>query len=245
MAEFNATRGNHRQDQIPDWPARFKQLASQARDPRLQGFYQAGTVDGDTPISQVPLVSVDFETTGLNSQTDGIVSIGLIPMSLQRIRCSQAQHWILKPREELNSESIVIHGITHSEVAEAPDILSILGELLEAIQGSILVVHHRGIERPFLNAALESRLGEGIEFPVIDTMDLEARVHRRNSRKFVDRLFKRRPVSIRLADSRTRYNLPFYHPHHALSDAVATAELLQAQIAHRYSPDTPVKALWR
>ncbi len=245
MVGFNPSRINHAQDQAPDWQARFAQLAVRAKDPRLQSFYQAGTVNGDTPISQAPLVSMDFETTGLNSKTEGIVSIGLIPMSLQRIRCGQAQHWILKPREELNSESIVIHGITHSEVAAAPDILSILGELLEAIQGSILVVHHRGIERPFLNAALESRLGEGIEFPVIDTMDLEARVHRRKPRGFVDRLFKRRPVSIRLADSRTRYNLPFYHPHHALTDAVATAELLQAQIAHRYSPDTPVKELWR
>jgi DNA polymerase-3 subunit epsilon len=38
--------------------------------------------------------------------------------------------------------------------------------------------------------------------------------------------------------------LPDYTPHHALTDAIATAELLQAQIAHHFSPDMPVKDFW-
>ncbi|MDZ7811219.1 MAG: hypothetical protein U5L11_15760 [Arhodomonas sp.] len=52
------------------------------------------------------------------------------------------------------------------------------------------------------------------------------------------------PVSIRLNDSRARYGLPPYHAHHALVDALATAELFQAQIAAYYSPETPVGELW-
>jgi DNA polymerase-3 subunit epsilon len=51
-------------------------------------------------------------------------------------------------------------------------------------------------------------------------------------------------VSIRLADSRLRYNLPSYSAHHALIDALATAELLQAQVATHYATDTPVGELW-
>jgi DNA polymerase-3 subunit epsilon len=35
-----------------------------------------------------------------------------------------------------------------------------------------------------------------------------------------------------------------YHPHHALTDALATAELFLAQMQDRYSPETPVSALW-
>ncbi|WP_020405565.1 3'-5' exonuclease [Hahella ganghwensis] len=229
----------------PNWPARFKKLAAEAKDARLQNFYAAGVVDGDTPISQVPLVAMDFETTGLDPESNGIVSIGLVPMDLNRIRCSGAQHWILKPREELSTESIVIHGITHSEVARAPDIMRILDELLIALTGKVVVVHHRGIERPFLNNELKARIGEGCEFPVIDTMELEARIHRSRPRGLVNRLLGRHPISIRLAESRARYNLPFYSPHHALTDALASAELLQAQIATRFSPDTPIKDLWR
>ena len=51
-------------------------------------------------------------------------------------------------------------------------------------------------------------------------------------------------MSLRLHPSRERYHLPPYQAHHALIDALATAELLQAQIARHYAPDTPVGVLW-
>lgn len=139
----------------------------------------------------------------------------------------------------------MIHGITHSDIAVAPDITHILADLLSQMAGTVAVVHFRGIERPFLDATLRDRLAEGIEFPVIDTMELEARLHRRKPPSLLDRLLGKKPVSIRLADSRRRYGLPDYHPHHAVTDALASAELLQAQIAHRFSPDTPVGELWK
>ena len=47
-----------------------------------------------------------------------------------------------------------------------------------------------------------------------------------------------------MGDSRLRYHLPHYPGHNALIDAIATAELLQAQIQHHFSPDTPVSDLW-
>jgi DNA polymerase-3 subunit epsilon len=230
---------------VPDWPARFETLAAAARDPRLKAYYEAGVVAPDTPLEAVPLVVMDFETTGFDWRRSGIVSIGLVAMTLQRIRLADARHWILKPRVRLTSESVVVHGITHSEVAQAPDLSQVMDELLQALRGRVVVVHHRGIERPFLDAALRQRIGEGIEFPVIDTLELEARLHRAKPPGFFDRLLGRRPPSIRLADSRARYHLPHYSPHHALTDALATAELLQAQVAHRFSPRTPVSELWK
>jgi len=48
-----------------------------------------------------------------------------------------------------------------------------------------------------------------------------------------------------LAPSRERYRLPRYRAHHALTDALASAELLQAQVAHRFSPQTQLNALWK
>ncbi len=38
-----------------------------------------------------------------------------------------------------------------------------------------MVVHYRAIERDFLDQAFRRHLGEGLQFPVIDTMQLEAR----------------------------------------------------------------------
>ncbi len=230
---------------VSDWSARFQALAKSARYPALKAFYTAGAVASDTPLAEVPLVAMDFETTGLDPRKGGIVSIGLVPMSISRIHCAQARHWVLKPRAALSSESVVVHGITHSEIESAPDLARILDELLAQLQGKVVVVHHRGIERAFLNAALKARIREGIEFPVIDTMELEARLHRRRSPGFWARLLGRKPVSIRLAQSRERYHLPYYRPHHALTDAIACGELLLAQVADRFGPDTPVAELWR
>ncbi|EGN74451.1 DNA polymerase III epsilon subunit-like 3'-5' exonuclease [Idiomarina sp. A28L] len=231
-----------------DWQQRFLELAETAKDPRLKRFYQAGIDAGITNpnarLSDIPLLSIDFETTGFDPSKHGIVSIGSMPLNLQRIFNQQAKQWLAKPRRSLNTESIVIHGITHSQLQEAPDLLDILDELLETIAGHILVVHYRGIERPFLDVALRERIGEGIEFPVIDTMQLEARMHRAKRLSLWQRMRGQKQVSIRLADSRTRYGLPWYHPHDAVTDALATAELLQAQIAHHYSPETTLAEVW-
>lgn len=229
---------------VNDWSARFAELAQQARYPALKAFYQAGVVAANTPLQEVPLVAVDFETTGLDPRKGGIVSIGLVPMSLNRIRCAGAWHWVVKPRAHLSTASVVVHGITHSEIETAPDLADILDLLLEQLRGRVAVVHHRGVERTFLNAALQNRIGEGIEFPVIDTMELEARLYRSKPLSLWDRLRGRRPVSIRLPQSRERYHLPRYCQHHALTDALACAELLQAQVADRFSVQTPVGELW-
>ncbi|MDX1366412.1 3'-5' exonuclease [Pseudomonas sp.] len=229
----------------PDWPALFVQLAQAARDPRLARFYQAGTVGADTPLEQVPLLALDVETTGLDSRRDSIVSLGLVPFNLRRIRCREANYWVVKPAGELSSQSVTFHHITHSDIHSAPSLEAVLEQLLTAMAGKIMVVHYRPIERGFLDQAVRHLLGEGLQFPVIDTMQLEARLHPRKRRLgWLRQLLDQQAVSIRLADSRLRYGLPLYQAHHALTDALATAELLQAQSATHYPASTAVGDLW-
>ncbi|MDD3673966.1 MAG: 3'-5' exonuclease [Thauera propionica] len=229
-----------------DWPRRFIDLAAGAGDPRLRAFYACGVPSGDTVLKDVPMVALDVETTGLDPAHDEIVSIGVVPMTLGCIASSASRYWVVRPRAELQPESVTIHAITHAQIDTAPDLGAIVDDLLATLAGRAVVVHCREIERTFLDLALKARIGEGLEFPVIDTMALEARLHRQPAPSLLARLFGRKPepVSIRLADSRARYRLPRYRAHHALTDALATAELLQAQVAHRFSPDTPLRELW-
>lgn len=230
----------------PDWPQRLAALARAAQDPRLQAFYRQGAPSGDCPLRDVPMAALDVETTGLDVRRDEIVSIGIVPMTLARIQASASRYWVVRPTTDLTPESVTIHAITHSQITTAPDLGAILEDVLDALAGRVVVVHCRDIERLFLNAALQSRIGEGLEFPVIDTMELEARLYRQPP-GLLNRLLGRKPrrVSIRLAPSRERYRLPRYRAHHALTDALATGELLQAQVAHRFSPDTPLRKLWK
>ena len=76
----------------------------------------------------------------------------------------------------------------------------------------------------FQDRATRSLYGAPLLLPVADTMAIE---HRQ---------LKRRDTAIRAGDlrlqaCRARHNLPAYPAHNALSDALATAELLLAQLA--------------
>ncbi|MDH1211737.1 3'-5' exonuclease [Pseudomonas chengduensis] len=230
--------------QNQDWPQLFAERATSSQDERLRAYYRAGCIAADTPLEDAPLVALDVETTGLDPREHAIVSLGLVPLSLQRIRCSEARYWVVKPTSELSAESVTFHHITHSDIRHAPRLANILDELLEALAGKVVVAHYRKIERNFLDQALRQHLGEGLTFPIIDTMELEARLYPKRSISWWDRLRGRRPLSIRLADSRQRYGLPIYSAHHALTDALACGELLQAQAATHYPAHTPVGALW-
>ncbi|MCC5879374.1 MAG: 3'-5' exonuclease [Idiomarina sp.] len=232
-------------DANTNWPELFAERAAQARDPRLRDYYARGMVSADTPLKDVPLIAVDFETTGLDARKHGIVSVGAVPFNLQRVRMREAKYWVVKPRRALTDESVVIHGITHSDIANAPDFDAVLEQMLQAFAGHVWVVHYRGIERDFFKQTLLERIREHIDFPVIDTMQLESRLHRVDRRPWWQRWRSiNTQVSIRLADSRARYHLPHYAPHDAMTDAQACAELLQAQVAHFFEPEDPVSEIW-
>ena len=190
------------------------------------------------------MVALDFETTGMDPNQHSIVSIGLVPFDLNRIQLSGARHWLVKPRLPLHQTSIAIHGITHDDIDRAPDLDEVLEDILASLRGRIPVVHFRAIERPFMNVAINWRTGEGINFPLLDTMAIEAHLHPNRQPNIWQKLRGKSPISIRLSDSRTRYGLPHYSSHNALVDALATAELFMAQIRYHFSPETPIEDLW-
>jgi len=234
-----------RDRQQADWPTYLAARAQQVKEPRLSRFFAQTTLDPEMPIGEAPLVAMDFETTGLDASRHDIVSVGVVPFTLSRIRPADGNYWVLSPRRALSDESVAFHHITHSEVESAPDFTAIIDDLLTMLSGRLVVVHYRRLERAFLDAAMRERLGEGLLFPMVDTMSLEARIHRQSWWARLRRWAGRPVASIRLHESRQRYHLPAYTGHHALVDALATAELLQAQIQYHYRWDTPIGALWR
>lgn len=217
-----------------DWQAIMSAQKNQVQDKRLKKFYEAYYFPPKIPIDQVSYAAVDFETTGLNPATDDIISIGIVPFNLDRIHCHQAAQWLVSPSGELYEQSITFHGITHSDLAKAPGLMQIIKELLHALSGKIIVVHCHQIERGFLNKALVDGVGEGIAFPVIDTMAIESTIQYKQNGGLINRILGRKPESVRLSNTRKRYGLPEYRLHHALTDALATAELFQAQAAHHF-----------
>lgn len=223
-----------------DWRSTYQQLAESIPDSPLRRFYAAGSVSMDQPLSQTPFVSLDLETTGLDADQDAIVSAGLLPMTVDSIHCAGSRYWMINPDSPLSSESVTIHELTHTDLSQAPRIEQCLDEILAALAQKVVVVHCVSIERNFLLQASLKVYGHPLYFPVVDTMGIEAGVVRSNWLK----RFAGKRESLRLDACRQRYHLPRYKAHHALTDALASAELLQAQIAHHMDPEQPISDIW-
>ncbi|MCS4504431.1 3'-5' exonuclease [Arhodomonas aquaeolei] len=235
---------SHSRSGANQWGPYIAARAAESRVPALARYYGAGLPSADTPIGEVSFLALDIETTGLDEARHAIVSVGVVPFDLDRIRLADRHYWVVHPPRALSSLSVTFHHITHTDIENAPDFVEVLPSLLEAMAGRVVVVHYRNIERSFLDAAAKARVGEHLLFPVVDTMAIEAHRHRLSLWARFRRWLGHPPVSIRLNDSRQRYGLPVYQGHHALVDALATAELFQAQVATHLRRDMPVGRLW-
>ena len=98
--------------EILNWSAFYKVKVEQSKNERLKSFYRVGMYNDETKLSDIDFVALDFETTGLDSEQNSIISIGLVPFNLKRIFCRQAKHWYIEPEDKLKENSIIIHGIT-------------------------------------------------------------------------------------------------------------------------------------
>ncbi|VWX37094.1 3'-5' exonuclease [Limnobacter sp. 130] len=226
------------------WRMPFEKAASLAQHPALKAFYSGLKLDEDLPLNGTPMLALDFETTGLNPEYDDIISIGAIPMDSKRILLGQSRYWVLKPAAKLRADTIPIHGITHSDIEQAPDLIDVFPDLLEMMTNRVVVAHCAGIESQFLSTALQYRIGEGISFPAFDTMGIERHFSNNQHLGLFARMFRKNQAgSLRLADVRSQYKLPFYRPHNALLDALACAELLQAQIQYHGLDARPVSQI--
>jgi DNA polymerase-3 subunit epsilon len=175
-------------------------------------------------VREVPLVAVDFETTGLDPRRDQIVGAGWVQLRRERVVLGSACRRVVQPDGDLAPTSVVIHGISDDQAASGEPLQTVLEELLTVLAGAVLVAHHAAMDTAFLSAACERRFGGPWAGPSIDTLELMERRFRRSDRPVVH-------GALRLAAARRCYGLPSYPEHDALWDAVSAAELWLALAA--------------
>lgn len=180
----------------------------------------------DTPVSDLRLLAVDVETTGLDPRRDRVVAIAWVPVDGLAITLSGARQLVVAGEGEVG-ESATVHGLTDDTVATGVPLDTALDELLAALDGRVLLAHHVSIEAGFLAAACEGRGVTPFVGPSVDTLDLQRRV----LAGALGAGLEPRPGELRLWASRERYGLPRYQPHDPLADALGCAELYLAQIA--------------
>ena len=172
-------------------------------------------------------VSLDIETTGLDPTSADMLSVGWVLIRGGKIDLSSAESFIVRPSGDVG-DSASVHGLTDTVVGAGLDWGLVLDKIIGALTGRVLLVHHAGLDHTLLDRMCLQRFGARLLVPVVDTLALE---HRRKRQKH----HLETNASLRLADLRDVYGLPRYSAHDCLVDAIATAELLLAIVAHSSS----------
>jgi DNA polymerase III subunit epsilon len=203
-----------------------KRLLAKAPTGALKDFLAVPFPQPNTPFSQVPLLAVDFETTGLHAVQDKLLSVGFIAMKNHQIKLGNSYHQIINTQQKLKTDNVLIHRITDAQQAQGQTLELVVEKLLQALAGKVMLVHFARIERQFLQQACLELYGLAPVFPMIDTLVIAKRLLDMRDVAYD-------PSELRLANLRANYQLPKHFAHNALNDAIATAELLLAQVSHQ------------
>lgn len=177
-----------------------------------------------TGVDDLPLLALDLETTGLDPRRDEILSIGFVPVDGDTIHLSGARRIMIKTTHEVG-DSATIHGITDDDAARAGIHLDeALAITLAALQGRVLLAHYAPMEQGFLSRACQQVFGTPLVLTCVDTMHVQYRLMTAGLADEPPR------DALRLWRARSRYGLPTYKAHDALTDALACAELYLALV---------------
>jgi len=206
------------------WPFRKSNAALAARIPDggLRRFLAAPEPRRDTALTDLALLALDLETTGLDPATDHVISVGMVDVDGLRIPLGTMEHFLVDPGEGVG-QSAIIHMLTDDELlAHGITVEQALDRVFSRLTGRVLLAHHDAIEVGFLTTAVKRLYGITIDIPSIDTLELGHRA-----------LGKDRdhpPDALRLWRLRARAGLPSYRGHDAVVDALGCAELYLALV---------------
>ena len=203
--------------------------ARRAHPPPLDALLGDRVPGAATPFRSAEILSVDIETTGLDAGTADMLSIGWVLIRDGRVDLESASSYLVKPSGDVG-DSASVHGLTDTIVGAGIGWTAALDKVIERLRGRALLVHHAGLDKALLDRLCRQRFGMPLLVPVIDTLALE---HRRARRRH----HVESNSSLRLGDLRDAYKLPRYDAHDCLVDAIATAELLLAMVAHNDGPE--------
>ncbi|KZN35575.1 hypothetical protein N483_01055 [Pseudoalteromonas luteoviolacea NCIMB 1944] len=171
------------------------------------------------------LLVVDLELTGLDPNSHEIVSIAWVLIKNGRIELQQVQHKLNSDVKQL-AQSPVYHGIGEHQLAQSGERLEqIIRALGAELASKSLVCHNASLDWGFLQKYMNQYGVNVTPVHIIDTLKIEKNKLLRSQTYLAQ-------DQLTLAACRRRYGLPTYQNHNALSDALATAELLLAQVSH-------------
>jgi len=170
--------------------------------------------DLGTPLSQVTFVVLDVETTGGSPATCSLTEV-----AAARYRGGEllgTYQTFVRPDERIPPFITALTGISDAMVADAPRTGEMLPSFLEFLGGAVVVGHNVRFDLSFLNHALESTGRDRLANATVDTLALARR------------LVRDMVPNCKLGTLAASLHLPHQPSHRALTDVLATGDLLHA-----------------
>ena len=193
-------------------------------------LFQHPVPQSDCLMSNLQIVALDFETTGLDPDVDSILSAGMVEMYKQRVRLLESEHFYFSPRHEVNAKTAVVNHICPEMLQQGVSLKEGMRRVIDVIAGKVVLSHASCIEQQFIRAALGLKPNSFLPIVWLDTLMLEKSLTRnwRGGRK-----------DYRLCTIRKEKGLPAYLAHNSLADSIATAELCLVLMREICAPEKP------
>ena len=177
-------------------------------------FADASQPPDPTPWREAAWCSVDLEMTGLNPRKDEIIAIGAVPIEGGRIVLGGGMYTLVRTTKRSQYGAVLVHKLRVPDLADAPPLDDAIDGLLELLAGRVPVFHTAAIETNFLERQFTRRrvrLPAGADTEALGRAWLR---HRDGSA----------PEGISLGGLAGVLGQPVESPHHALGDALTTAQ---------------------
>jgi DNA polymerase-3 subunit epsilon len=200
------------------YPGVAEQLAKiVTRVPGLCGDFDVAAAWRD-----LPLVALDFETTGLSPESDRIIEIGAV--CFDGGQRGARMNRLVNPGIPVPEEARSVHRISDEELESAPAFADVFGEFRDLLGGRLPIAYNSDFDRDFLHA----------EFNRLDTAEsadaglppaLQPNVAWIDPLVWIREL-QRDEKSKKLTDVCARLGIELEQAHRAASDAEAAARVL-------------------
>ncbi|MDX1817787.1 MAG: 3'-5' exonuclease [Marinobacter sp.] len=169
---------------------------------------------GDQLLSEIRLIVLDLETTGLNPGQDEVIAIGAVAITGGVIHLDDQFDLILRRPDLDISETVLIHGIGPEALTQGHETEDALLYLLDWMNGDPILAYHSAFDQKFLEKTLKHQLGYARNHVWIDVADL------------LPAFFPNAQTGGKGLDHWADFfGLEVSERHHAAADALATAEL--------------------
>jgi DNA polymerase-3 subunit epsilon len=175
-----------------------------------------------TPWRAAGWCAVDLELTGLDHRRNEIIAIGAVPIEDGRVLLGHARYTLVRPTIRPEHDAVLVHKLRLADLQDAPVLDEAIELLLDALDGRVPVFHTAAVERRFIGPALARRR---LRMPAAADTEVIGRLWLRQHRS-------RAPAAVSLSMLAQALTLPAEPPHHALGDALTTAQVFVALASH-------------